>query len=131
MIALFVLFCCFLLFCFCFCVFFLLILKVCPDGIHMIERLSAELSRVGLEINGKKTKVLTTDSRYAGVGPATLLDSNLGFLQVMRQGDVHKYSGKMLTGNLVHRGEVNLSHRLPVGWTKFHGMAEIVTKRFL
>ena len=109
----------------------ILFAKNMGEAVEMMKVLCEELAGVGLEVNSKKTKILTTDSRCNGVGPTMLIDSDAGFLEVMREGDRHKYLGKMLTGSLVDRGSNNASHRISVGWSKFHAMSATLCNKKL
>ena len=50
-------------------------------------------------------------------------------VEVVRGNDAHKYLGITLPGQLRHRGEVILAHRLKCGWSKLHMFRDILTNR--
>ena len=86
----------------------------------MVNMLQEELGRAGPEMNSSKTRILTTDCEfYTWPGPY-MAQTGEDFLDVARQKDMHKYLGKVLTGDPGKRGQRNLTHRLSVAWMKFH-----------
>ena len=51
---------------------------------------------------------------------SVLIEADGGFLEIARQGENHKYLGRVLTGNPRQRGRGNLLHRISVAWMKFN-----------
>ena len=51
------------------------------------------------------------------------------FLEVSVGDDVHKYLGKILTGDLRNRGRLVIAHRRKVCWGKFHKHAHILLNK--
>jgi len=80
-------------------------------------------------MNTMKTKILTTDSDYNGMAAPFLVETRAGFVEVARDGESHKYLGKLLTGNPRQRGRCNLLHRISVGWLKFHNHQQTLTNK--
>ena len=84
--------------------------------VSMVEMLVQELSLIGLQLNGTKTKVLTT---------STLQEASYveicGTMVAILHGDMtHKYLGRKFPGNLNSRIEVESMHRIQCAWHKFH-----------
>ena len=82
----------------------------------MTELLITELGAVGLQFNASKTKILTTFSGSRPMHVELAGDS----VEIVSGRSKHKYLGKTLVGDLRHRAEVELGHRLHVTWAKFH-----------
>ena len=75
-----------------------------------------ELSLIGLQLNGTKTKVLMT---------STLQEAShveiCGTMVAILHGEMtHKYLGRKFPSNLNSRTEVELIYRIQCAWSKFH-----------
>ena len=82
----------------------------------MTELLITELGAMGLQLNASKTKILTTVSGSRPMHVELAGDS----VEIVSGRSKHKHLGKTLVGDLRHRAEVELGHRLQVAWAKFH-----------
>jgi hypothetical protein len=82
----------------------------------MLEMLTVELRIIGLELNQKKTKILTT----VPMQQATVVEVAGEFVDILYGQAVHKYLGRKLPGQLSQRGRVELSHRFQNAWWKFN-----------
>jgi len=85
----------------------------------MTELLITELGAVGLQLNASKTKILTTFSTFSGSRPMHVELAG-DSVEIVSGRSKHKHLGKTLVGDLRHRAEVELGHRLQVAWAKFH-----------
>ena len=81
----------------------------------MLTMLMEDLAKIGLHLNGSKTKILTTVANSLH-----FLDVDESFIQIMQPGEFHKYLGRHLPGALLERGPVEVQHRLQVAWYKFY-----------
>ena len=81
----------------------------------MTELLITGLGAMGFQLNASK-KILTTVS---GSRPMRLEFAG-GSVELLSGRSKHKYLGKTLMGDLRHRAEIALGHRLQVTWAKFH-----------
>ena len=95
----------------------------------MLEMLIEELRRVGLDLNSKKSKILTLDEGVCNAASPVLVEIADGFIEVLRSGDQHKYLGAALPGDLRKRGGTILAHRLHCAWSKFHMFKHALTNR--
>ncbi|CAE7931485.1 XI-F, partial [Symbiodinium necroappetens] len=82
----------------------------------MLEVLSEELLKVGLQLNPQKTKILTTTE----LASPMYLDVHGDMISVLHGKDQHPYLGRLLCGHLRERAAVEYSHRIRVAWHKFH-----------
>ena len=84
--------------------------------VFMVETLAEELSLIGLQLNGTKTKVLTTSTSQEASHVEIC-----GTMVAILQGEMtHKYLGRKFPGNLNSRTEVELMYRIQCAWGKFH-----------
>ena len=91
----------------------------------MTELLITELGAMGLQLNASKTKILTTASGSRPMHVELAGDS----VEILSGRSKHKYLGKTLVGDLRHRAEVELGHRLQVTWAKFHKHRHVLTNK--
>ena len=86
------------------------------DAITMLNLLTVSLREFGLELNVKKTKLLSTST----MSPDTILfETADGFVELIAAGRTHKYLGRAWPGNLRDRGGAALDHRVSCAWAKF------------
>jgi len=96
----------------------------------MFARLEEELAKVGLSINGSKTKLLTNGPESHAGCAAVLVEAGTQMVEVVRRGASHKYLGRLFSGALECRGQSNLEHRTSCAWLKFHKhQASLLNKR--
>ena len=94
--------------------------KSSAELVDMIELLSEEFAQIALTLDLAK-KIVTT---FTLQNPTMIQVGNV-FLEVSVGDDVHKYLGKILTGDLRNRGRLVIAHRRKVCWGKFHKHAHI------
>ena len=73
----------------------------------MIELLVKELAKIGLHLNGKKTKIMTNENvqfQYLEIA-----DEMVAVIQKLNS---HRYLGRAMPGNLFNRAAVEIKHRL-------------------
>jgi len=90
--------------------------KSLEEAIDMIERLVRKLREYGLELNIKKTKMMATTTYLEDT---TLIDTQVGFIELLGGNVRHKYLGREWPGNLIFRSETALSHRISCAWAAF------------
>ena len=84
--------------------------------VSMVEMLVQELSLIGLQLNGTKTKVLTTST----LQETSYVEICGTMVAILHGGMTHKYLGRKFPGNLNSRTEVEIMHRIQCAWHKFH-----------
>ena len=84
--------------------------------VSMVEMLVQELSLIGLQLNGTKTKVLTTST----LQEASYVEICGTMVAILHGGMTHKYLGRKFPGNLNSRTEVEIMHRIKCAWHNFH-----------
>ena len=75
-----------------------------------------KLSLIGLQLNGTKTKVLTTSTSQE----ASHVEICGTMVAILHGEMTHKYLGRKFPGNLNGRTEVELMYRIQCAWGKFH-----------
>ena len=90
--------------------------KTMNEAIHMAETLVEKLAGYGLELNIKKTKIMSTT---VTTNEPTLIDTQVGFMELVPAGCTHKYLGRSWPGDFRKRGEVAVNHRISCAWMKF------------
>ncbi|CAE8585202.1 unnamed protein product [Polarella glacialis] len=83
---------------------------------QMMTLLSEELSRVGLDLNMTKTKILTT----CKLEEVLYVDLAGGMVEVLFEEASHKYLGRKLGGNLKKRSATEFANRRCCAWAKFN-----------
>lgn len=91
----------------------------------MLEALIEELGKMGLEVNPKKSKILTSMTE----GAPNFIEVSGEFVRVMSGDEKHKYLGRMLCGNLLNRSPVEFSHRCQCAWMKFHYNRDVLVDK--
>ena len=104
----------------------LIFAKSTQEAVQMIESLVRVLETYGLELNVKKTKMLSTEVEGA---EAMYVDTEAGFVEVVAEGRVHKYLGRAWSGCLRERGDAAVNHRIACAWTKFRSLEQTLTNR--
>ena len=97
----------------------LLFAKTCDEAVDMLEILTRILRRYGLELNVKKTKMLST---VVTDNETVLVDTDGGFVELVAAGRTHKYLGRSWPGNLRFRGQAAVDHRVTCAWAKFRSL---------
>ena len=90
----------------------------------MTESLVAEFSKVGLELNGSKSKKITNE-----VLDFEFLDIAGDLVENVSPTKTHRYLGRFLSGNLDIRGRVEVDHRIQCAWWKFGQHVKVLTNR--
>ena len=85
-------------------------------SVFMVETLAQKLSFIGLQLNGTKTKVLTTST----LQEASHVEICGTMVVILDDEMTHKYLGRKFPGNLNSRTEVELMYRIQCAWGKFH-----------
>ena len=99
----------------------LLFAKSWEEARGMLETLVEALREVGLEVNAKKTIILST---HQPPETTTLCDTDVGFIEILHKHASHKYLGRCFTGDLRHRAASALEHRIGCGWGKFRELEQ-------
>ena len=87
--------------------------------VTMLDILAEELHKYGLNINIAKTKIFCSGVEGFDLTTPLLVDTSLGFIEVLTDGSLHKYLGRPVSCNVRGRGEDALQHRIKCGWFKF------------
>ena len=95
------------------------------DLASMVESLVEELAALGLHLNTSKTKILTTQN----LKEPMFLDIGSDMIEVLHEGQNHKYLGKKLSGDLRKRATVDLQHRSHIVWMKFNEHKDTLLNR--
>jgi len=103
--------------------------KSLPELVRMLDALTEELARVGLQLNAKKTKILTNDEARSHDDTPAFVDTSGGMLDLLPSTTAHKYLGRHICGRPQMRGEVELNHRIAQAWGKFHQHREALLNR--
>ena len=80
----------------------------------MTEFLVEEFAKVGLELNGSKSKILTNE-----LLDYDFLDIAGDLVEIIDDSKTHRYLGRFLSGNLDARGGMEVAHRIQCVWWKF------------
>ena len=96
--------------------------KSCSELMQMLESLILELGAIGLQLNSRKTKILTT----ASLASPTFLEVAGSFVEVLWGDLSHSYLGKLLCGDLSKRSSVELRHRIQAAWAKFRNHKQVL-----
>ena len=91
---------------------------------NMIMLLIEELSKIGLELNASKTKILTNEmleEEFISVG-----DVQIG---IVPEDGKHKYLGRYLSGVFENRSTIEIAHRIQCGWYKFGRLASTLLNK--
>ena len=75
--------------------------------VFMLETLFEELAKVGLNVNGLKSKIMTSTPSVN----KRMIDVNGDFIEIMCVGDKHKYLGRMLSADPNNRSLTEYSYR--------------------
>ena len=78
--------------------------------------MAEEFSLIGLQLNGTKTKVLTTSTSQE----ASHVEICGTMVAILHGEMTHKYLGRKFPGNLNSRTEVEFMYRIQCAWGKFH-----------
>ena len=90
----------------------------------MLVWLMEELLQVGLQLNGTKSKILTTMATHVD-----FVDIRGEMFEVIDEVSVHKYLGRHLTGDLDDRGPSEAKHRIQAAWHQFHKYQKQLTNK--
>ena len=103
--------------------------KSLPELVRMLDSLTEELARVGLQLNAAKTKILTNDEARSHDDTPTFVDTAGGMLDLLPAAAVHRYLGRHICGQPRTRGDTELNHRIAQAWGKFHQHRDTMLNR--
>ena len=83
-----------------------------------------ELLQDGLQLNGAKTKILTTM-----VSNLNFVDISGEVVEIIDESSFHKYLGRHLPGYMDDRGPLEVKHRLQSAWHQFHKYQRQLTNK--
>ena len=95
---------------------------------EMLSLFQIELARMGLQLNMKKTKILTNDTSRVDHDSISFVNIGDDFIEILRSSDCHRVLGKdvNLTQN---RAQIEIAHRLRLAWASFHKHRKALTNR--
>ena len=96
------------------------------EAVSMIESLAAVLARYGLQLNDKKTKILTTVDTP---DVPTICITSAGAIELITGDEFHKYLGRGFTGKLRNRGKDAVEHRVRCAWCKYNGLKHVLENK--
>jgi len=100
--------------------------KSMAEAIEMMEMLVDTFRLYGLELNVKKTKMLSTT---VSDSESTLVDTSAGFIELVSASSTHKYLGRVWSGNLRDRGTAAVNHRITCAWAKYRSFRDTLLNR--
>jgi hypothetical protein len=89
------------------------------EAVQMVDFLVKSLRVYGLELNMRKTKLMSTSVTDTDT---TMIETDDGFMELVPAGCMHKYLGRGWSGNLRLRGQAAVGHRTSCAWAKFHAL---------
>lgn len=84
----------------------LLFAKSLSEAEYMLCTLLDSLRSFGLELNAKKTRILTAETPAAPL----YLDTRVGFVEILHVEGVHKYLGRVFPGDLSQRARIAVEY---------------------
>ena len=60
-----------------------------------------------------------------------MIDTNIGFIELLGGTDTHKYLGRTWPGNLRLRADTAVTQRINAAWAKFHQKRPVLTNRLI
>ena len=82
----------------------------------MLDQLVSTFALFGLEVNVKKTKMM---SSTVTTNDVVLVDTAAGPLELLPADSIHKYLGRAWSGDFAKRATTATRHRLGCAWGKF------------
>lgn len=98
--------------------------KTADELENMLDLLIDELGQIDLHLNTNKTKIFTTEEEHPDY-----IDIRGDMVEILSQGAVHRYLGRILPGNLKQRGDIEVKNRLQNGWFRFHKERRTLTNK--
>ena len=95
----------------------------------MLDMLADEFKIMGLELNGSKSKIFSTDPNVFANDNPSYVNTADDMIEIVRANQTHKYLGTSLQGDLRLRGKSNLAYRLKCAWSKFHALYNPLTNK--
>ena len=80
-------------------------------------------------MNNQKGNTFTSDQTLARSLNPIFIDVGHGFVELVRNTEVHKYLGNSFPGDLASRGKELLRNRLKCAWSKFHLFRHALTDK--
>ena len=108
----------------------MIVAKSLPELHRMLEKQILELAAIGLDMNGDKTKVLTSDPDFYNeelITAKEMENGDISFkldvagiaLKCLDTNQAHKYLGRLICFNLEVRADTEINHRILAGWANF------------
>eukprot|EP00435_Cladocopium_sp_Y103_P027156 s884_g6.t1 len=99
--------------------------KSMEEFVNMLELLLPERASVGIELNALKTKILTNEN----LKKPCFAEVAGEIIEILYGENQHKYLGKMLTGDMTLRTNVEFEHRLHAAWANFQKYKQIILNK--
>ena len=95
---------------------------------EMLSLFQIELASMGLQLNMKKTKMLTNDISRVDHDCISFVNIGDDFVELFCSSDCHRVLGKdvNLTQN---RAQIEIAHRLRLAWASFYNHSKALTNR--
>ena len=92
------------------------------EAAKVLESLAGVLQTYGLELNMKKTKIMSTECPCE---ETTVCITEFGPVDILGSNDKHKYLGRNFGGDLKRRGKAAIDHRLSCAWMKYKSVQHV------
>ena len=92
----------------------------------MIESLVRVFAECGLELNARKTKIISTTT--TSIEQVALI-TDCGAVGIVPKLGVHKYLGRAFSGDLRDRGSVVLSYRTSCAWMQYNNLKHVLENK--
>ena len=93
------------------------------EAVSMLESLADVLGQFGLELNAKKTKIMTTEPTP---DEPTVWTTRYGDVIILGANEHHKYLGRDFSGDLWQRGRAAVVHRIGCAWMKYKCLQQVL-----
>ena len=100
--------------------------KTLDEAQLMIEFLVEIFAECGLELNAKKTKILSTTTTNT---QQVALITEYGAVDIVPKSSTHKYLGRAFSGDLRDRGSVALSNRSSCAWMQYNNLKHVLENK--
>ena len=102
--------------------------KTLDEAQHMIELLVEVFAECGLELNAKKTKILSTTTTET---QQVALIIEYGAVDIVPKSSTHKYLGRAFSGDLRDRGSVALNNRSACAWMQYNNLKHVLEDKHI
>ena len=94
----------------------------------MLESLADVLKPYGLDLNMKKTKIMST---VEASEENIVCITKYGPMDILGTKSRHKYLGRAFSGDLKTRGENEIDHRLACAWMKYRSLQHVFEDKYV